>query len=248
MQTLAHTSHHSPSVPPAASTTTPNDTIPTLTYEIVKADDQDARIAALKLIADSVAQQRQTASRAIIFHPAIVATVVLLLALGTYYCEWTTLITTGMGVVMAGLLLVRLTTSPYISLAEEINFGWLSGANRDGGEGYGNGGGGSGGLSDPSKDRGTVGTKENPVHKRNGSDGNKNTDPIILVSKWGEEIMGALILRFVKKERKGYVRAYTVRLRYRKRGVGQGLLEEAARIVWSKGGRAVEFDENHASE
>ena len=214
-----------------------NDQIPTLTYEVVKADDQDARIAALKLIADSVAQQRQTAGRAIILNPAVAATLVLLIALAIQYFEWTALITTGMGVVMAGLLGVRLLTSPYISLAEEIDFRWLDGSNKEGD--------GSGGPSDPSKN-GSESGKE-VVHKRSGSDG-KNSDPIIIISKWGEEIMGALVLRFVKKERKGYVRAYTVRLRYRRKTVGEGLLEEAVKVVWGRGGRAVEFDENHASE
>ena len=214
-----------------------NDEIPTLTYEVVKSDDREARIAALKLIADSVAQQRQTAGRAIILNPIVIATVVLLVALATQYFEWTILITTGMGIIMAGLLGVRLLTSPYISLAEEINFGWLDGTNKDGE--------GSGGLSDPSKSSPESGKEV--MHKRAGSDG-KNSDPIIIISKWGEEIMGAVVLRFVKKERKGYVRAYTVRLRYRRKGVGEGLLEEAVRVIWSKGGRGLEFDDKHASE
>ena len=224
----------------------PTDGIPALTYEVVNPEDQDARIAALKLVADSVAQQRQTAGRAIIFNPAVMASVVLLIAVAAQYIDWTIMITTGMGVVMAGLLGVRLLTSPYISLAEEINFGWLNGTAKEGE--------GSGGLSDPSNG-GAAGAsgnnasneKELVAHKRTGSDG-KNGDPVIIISKWGEEIMGAVVLRFVKKERKGYVRAYTVRLKYRKKGVGEGLLEEAVRYVWGKGGRAVEFDAAHASK
>lgn len=215
----------------------PTDQIPALTYEVVKPEDQDARIAALKLVADSVAQQRQTAGRAIIFHPAVISAVVLLIALAAQYIDWTVMITTGMGVVMAGLLGVRLLTAHYISLAEEINFGWLNGTEKEGE--------GSGGLSDPSKSGNNSGKEV--VHKRTGSDG-KNADPVIIISKWGEEIMGAVVLRFVNKERKGYVRAYTVRLKYRRKGVGEGLLEEAVKYVWGKGGRAVEFDEAHASE
>ena len=219
-------------VPPAPPTTE----IPALTYEVAKPDDHDSRVAALKLIADSVAQQRQTAGRAIISNPAVMSTVVLLITLATQYVDWTTMITTGMGVIMAGLLGVRLLTSPYIALAEEINFGWLDGTGKEEG---------SGGLSDPSKNGNETGKEV--VHKRTGSEG-KNGDPIIIISKWGEEIMGTVVLRFMKKERKGYVRAYTVRLKYRKKGVGEGLLEEAVKYVWGKGGRAVEFEETHASE
>ena len=172
------------------------------------------------------------------------STVVAATAVAAQYIDWTIMITTGMGVIMALLLGVRLLTSGYIGLAEEVNFGWLDGTAKEGQ------GGGSGGLSDPGKYGSGSGSGEGGkevVHKRQASDG-KGGEPVVIVSKWGEEIMGTVVLRFVKKERKGYVRAYTVRLRYRRKGVGEGLLEEAVKYVWGKGGRAVEFEEGHASE
>ena len=83
--------------------------------------------------------------------------------------------------------------------------------------------------------------------RKNGGHG-KCEDPIVLVSRWGEEIIGALVLRVVKRERKGYVRAWTVEPSYRRKGIGSGLLEEAVRVAWGKGARCVIFEEGHASK
>ena len=83
--------------------------------------------------------------------------------------------------------------------------------------------------------------------RKNGGHG-KCEDPIVLVSRWGEEIIGALVLRVVKRERKGYVRAWTVESSYRRKGIGSGLLEEAVRVAWGKGARCVIFEEGHASK
>lgn len=74
-----------------------------------------------------------------------------------------------------------------------------------------------------------------------------NRDPLVVVSKWGDEVIGALVMRVVKRERKGYVSAWTVKLKYRNQGIGRGLLEEAAKVVWGKGGRGVVFEDNHAN-
>ena len=52
--------------------------VPTLTT--YAATDAAERVAALKLVADSVAQQRQAASRALLAHPASVGALGLLLA------------------------------------------------------------------------------------------------------------------------------------------------------------------------
>ena len=69
-----------------------------------------------------------------------------------------------------------------------------------------------------------------------------------MVTKWGEEIIGALVVRVSKRERKGYVRAWTVLRRYRGKGVGRGLLEQGvARVMGRTGVRGVEFEEEHAS-
>lgn len=77
--------------------------------------------------------------------------------------------------------------------------------------------------------------------------GGKKEEVLVLVTRWGEEIIGTVVVRVVKRERRGEVRAWTVGLRYRGRGVGRGLLEEAARAVWARGRRGMVFEAGHAS-
>jgi ribosomal protein S18 acetylase RimI-like enzyme len=186
--------------------------------------EEDDKVAALKLIADSIAQQRQQASRAIIFHPLTIAAYVLLLAVVSnfMYKERSDLgiaATTSAGITMACLIAVRGITGGYLNLAEEFN--WKFATNEDGEE------------------------------------------DIIIGSRYGEEIMGALILRLEKNGNgggkkktksakpggKGVVRAWTVRIKYRGKGVGTELLEEAVRITREKLGNSAEigFAAEHAN-
>ena len=82
-----------------------------------------------------------------------------------------------------------------------------------------------------------------------------------MVVRWGEEVIGALVLGWAdevgggrrgkgrgKKCGRGVVRAWTVRLKYRGKGVGEGLLEEAVRVCMERGAEGVEFADDHASE
>ncbi|KAF2103529.1 hypothetical protein NA57DRAFT_64025 [Rhizodiscina lignyota] len=176
------------------------------------AEFEDDKVAGLKLVADSVAQQRQTASRILIFHPLCLALFSVVLAIVTQWIYKTRsdlarVITTWAGLIMAYLLLVRFLTKDYLIYAEDINWDWLD-------------------------------------------------DDRILVTKFGEEIIGALVLGWVagdgrgsrrKRVGRGLIRAWTVRLRYRGKGVGTGLLEEAVGIVNEKGGDGIDFAEEHAN-
>ena len=83
------------------------------------------------------------------------------------------------------------------------------------------------------------------------------------MAKWGEEeIIGALVMRVMRKEKRCVVRAWTVKGRYRGNGVGRGLLEEGVRVAMGKGcvvaggwqdkeketgAGGMEFDEGHVS-
>ncbi|KAF2739065.1 hypothetical protein EJ04DRAFT_9343 [Polyplosphaeria fusca] len=81
-------------------------------------------------------------------------------------------------------------------------------------------------------------------------------DRLILV-KWGEDVIGALVLGWAdeatkkknprRRRGKAVVRAWTVKLKYRGKGVGEGLLEEAVKVAGERGADGIVFDEEHAN-
>lgn len=215
----AHNPYPSPaeatimSTEPTPAVQAPVDELPQLTT--YTAESEDDRVEGLRLVADSVAQQRQAASKMLIFHPLNLAAYFLVVAVLVRRMWHTTddlylLATTLGGITMAYLTAVRYVTGPYIALAEEINWEWLG------------------------EDR-------------------------LIVVKWGEEIIGALVLGWAdadaaKKPRgrrrrgKAIVRAWTVKLKYRGKGVGEGLLEEAVKVAGERGADGIVFERDHASE
>lgn len=178
------------------------------------------KVAALRLIANSVAQQRQAASRALISHPLPVAFAVLLLGLLAKYMAWPLLLTTSAGVVMALLVAVRGATGGYLVAAEQMGWAFMQGTEK--GDDADDGGRGKGKIID---------------------------ETVVLVTVWGEEVIGTVVMKVLKKERKALIRAWTVGLKYREKGVGKALLEEAVRLaITERGCKGVEFDKGHASE
>ncbi|KAL8761973.1 MAG: hypothetical protein Q9184_001959 [Pyrenodesmia sp. 2 TL-2023] len=253
------TSLSSPS--PSAS-----DPLPTLaTYPATTPSD---RTSALHLIADSIAQQRQLAAQALITHPYPFSITILLLGLLGHYLPLYTFITTAAGTIMALLLAVRYIASPYLTLAESINFNWLEGVNLPVGKKNKNRKGGHSRSSSTSSNSSTTGgnvepapssiavaaannksagrrSRNNSNSSRGGAQEIKDVENVVVVTKWGEdEIIGALVMRVLRKEQKAVVRAWTVKGRYRGHGVGRGLLEEGVRVAREKGcvGGGVEFD------
>jgi len=206
-------SDHQPLEPqqPAPSQQDPLAGVPTL--QTSATSDPSEKIAALKLVADSVAQQRQMASRVLIAHPANLAVLTVVLAIAANWLandasDWALVLVTWSGIVMSALVAIRFLTRRYIFLAEETEWaGWLG-------------------------------------------------EDQVLVAKWGDEVIGACVLEWVRDEGKGKrrksgrgeVRAWTVRLKYRGKGVGRGLLEEAVEVVNKRGGEGLDFAEGHASE
>ena len=206
-----------------APTSNPLDDIPPLTTGQLTAEAD--KIAALKLIADSIAQQRQLASRAVIFHPLTIAAYIGLVAIVSQLLyksknDLGILLTTVAGLTMACLVGVRGLTAGYIAKAESLN--WKFAQNEDG------------------------------------------DDDIIVGTRYGEDIIGALILRVErngsyspqrKKAKggktggKGVVRAWTTKMRYRGTGIGTDLLETAVRITREKLGNSAEigFAAEHAN-
>jgi ribosomal protein S18 acetylase RimI-like enzyme len=194
-------------------------------------------VDALRLIADSIAQQRQTASRSLIFHPLNVSVFLAALAVVAQYIykgnqgnfvDMMFIGTTWAACVMVGLVTVRKFASEYLPIAEERGtWRWLDGGDDVDGKA-----------------------------KKVGED-------VVVVSRFGEEIIGALLLRFVTTEEeekgggrktrgrkgaeKGLIRAWTVKLRYRGKGIGAALLEEAVKICMEKGVEDIAFADDHAN-
>ncbi|ESZ90932.1 hypothetical protein SBOR_8678 [Sclerotinia borealis F-4128] len=201
----------------------PLDGVPSLTTTVLDAEDD--KIKALKLVADSIAQQRQIAAQAVIFHPLTLTLYALVIGIVTKWQYRDTsdlglLGTTLAGVTMACLVAVRAATAGYLHTAEEFNWNF---AKNDEGE-----------------------------------------EDIIIGSRYGEELIGALILRIERaphlnglpkkgksgrKGGKGVVRAWTTRVRYRGTGVGTEMLEEALRETRGKLGNSAEvgFAKEHAN-
>lgn len=79
----------------------------------------------------------------------------------------------------------------------------------------------------------------------------------VLVTKFGDEVIGAVVVDWIsgessrqkrKKAWRGEIRAWTVRLKYRGKGVGAALLEDAVKEARKKSAESLEFAEDHASE
>jgi GNAT superfamily N-acetyltransferase len=83
-------------------------------------------------------------------------------------------------------------------------------------------------------------------------------DDRLIVVKWGEDVIGSLVLGWAdndaakkrgrRRRGKAVVRAWTVKLKYRGKGVGEGLLEEAVRVAGERGADGILFDADHASK
>lgn len=164
---------------------------------------------ALKLVVDSVAQQRQTASRALIFHPVALSIFTAVVAIAHYGAnvgkDITTMITIYPGIVITYLVAIRYFTSSYIRIAEETDWlDWL---------------------------------KSNDV------------EDSIIGARFGEEIIGAVVLRLNKSDNTALIRGWTTKSRYRRRGLGGDVLRESIKIAKRALGRdcTVEFADDHAN-
>jgi hypothetical protein len=202
--------------------TNPLDEIPPLTTTALTTEAD--KVAALRLIADSIAQQRQLASRAILFHPLIIAAYIGILAIASQVLYKSStdiglLLTTGAGITMMVLVAVRGITRGYVDFAESLNWNWAK--NEDGEEDI---------IIGSRYGENIIGTAVLRLERNGHGSGKKKTKN----SKTGG---------------KGLVRAWTTKLRYRGTGIGTELLEEAVRITREKLGSSAEigFAVEHAN-
>ncbi|EED20892.1 GNAT family acetyltransferase, putative [Talaromyces stipitatus ATCC 10500] len=163
------------------------------------------RVNALRLIADSVAQQRQEASRAIITHPITIATVLALCAVFSHYIgDLATIVITTAGCLMAGMSGVGYLTYGYLELAERTGtWSFLR------------------------------------------ADENTDKEDILIVTKYGDDIIGALVLRLVVVG--GNKKSPKFKARYRNKTFGTALLEEAIALGRKNGWEGPEFAPDHAN-
>lgn len=103
--------------------------LPELVIDVLH--DPQAKRDALKLVVDSVAQQRQTASRILIFHPYCLALLVAAGSVAAYFVrdkDLGVLLLSGGSLIIIYLSTIRYLTSPYISKAEDTDWEkWLHG-------------------------------------------------------------------------------------------------------------------------
>ncbi|KAH7031084.1 uncharacterized protein B0I36DRAFT_374118 [Microdochium trichocladiopsis] len=229
------------------------DDLPPLSIGILDAHDDKAD--ALDLVADSIAQQRQSAYRYLALHPCLLASLTACLAATQQFsrhCDLATSLVLHSSVVTAYLLGIRFLTSHYARLAAGLRWSWLlvsSGA-ADGSSGSGD---------------------------ENSNYGEEDT---MIGVRFRSELIGALVLRlevptfatgFTKRHHrarnnstqlrrvggngsgfytgKGVIRAWTIKTKYRNQGVGSDLLHEAVRVTRERCGKdaAVGFASQHAN-
>ena len=175
-----------------------------------KTEDEEEKIAALKLVADSVAQMRQAANSALIYHPLNMTIAVAVLSLMARFMfdrryDVVSIGTTCSGLIMVCLALCRYATQGYILAAEGIDWEWLGSAD-------------------------------------------------VIVTKFGDEIIGTVMIDWLsddprqkrKRPSRGEIKGWAVRLKYRRKGVGSALIEEAVKECRKKGAEMIEFSEDHA--
>ncbi|KAB8260304.1 hypothetical protein BDV32DRAFT_149530 [Aspergillus pseudonomiae] len=159
----------------------PNQNLPHLTTTLAHTIPEE--ITSLHLISDSIAQQRQTASRAILFHPltlTLLTLTILLLSQHLYQTppDWPLLLTTSTGSIATILLFTRYTTRGYLDEAERIGtWRWLYSNNHQS-------------NSNPPPSHHQYRTSKDPETSARDRD-------LILISKFGDKIIGTLVLRAV---------------------------------------------------
>lgn len=219
--------------------TTSEPEIPELTYTIATTEDE--KVDALRLVADTIAQQRQIASMAVIFHPACFAPFLGVFSALAYRGRndiGTTLIFLT-GIVVAYLAAIQYYTYHYLERAETFN--WKA-------------------FITPPASSSAVTEKAGKKAQKEQQEQQPEQDTI-MVARYGDKIIAALVLRLTKakgssssssknssKGGRAEIRAWATRLRYRNTGVGGDMLRDAVALARSTLGTAatIEFSDPHA--
>ncbi|KAH7328301.1 hypothetical protein B0I35DRAFT_417092 [Stachybotrys elegans] len=190
------------------------DDIPPLYLEPLESEED--KVAGLRLVADSVAQMSQQASRSLVFHPLCLGALTASLA-AAYHYGYKPQKDVGMGIVLfcgivaSYLSAIRYVASSYIHQAEKIGWSWLQNEN---------------GYQDiligarfDSKIVGALVLKLEPNLTVSGKKKGRNS-----MNRGGQAV----------------IRAWTTHLKYRSQGVGRDLLWEAVRVAKERCGKDTE--------
>lgn len=222
-----HTSTLGPPSPSPLATNpplAPLDDIPPLSLDILTTDDD--KIDALRLVADSVAQQRQQASFTLVKHPVLLGSLGVLLG-GVYQYafihrgqDFGTALMLASGLIMTYLVAIRFVASGYIQAAEALRWDWL--------------------VAEDGEEDVVIGTRF----------GQDLIGALVLRLEPNPALAGKKKNRSLSlKGGKGVIRAWTTKLRYRGQGVGEDMLREAVRVTRERCGKDAEigFAKEHAN-
>ncbi|EED23282.1 conserved hypothetical protein [Talaromyces stipitatus ATCC 10500] len=248
-----------PPSPTDTSTTSTTHSFPAPTTWTYHASTEDDRRAALKLIAESIREQRSLAIRSILLHPAVLTvtfllfTVLIRCVLHAPQKRAPVACCIGAGILIIALLAAERATRKYVTLASTVGDStWL----REG-------------LyqqqqqppqQQQQRNNHNNGTAGGSKHHHSHSHSHHNSMPLedeILVTKDHDEVVGALVLRTARTNAlssgapsangmralrhrhsnsstsgrlTGVIRAWTVKSTHRQRGLGLSLLESAVSI------------------
>ncbi|OAQ96450.1 hypothetical protein LLEC1_00983 [Akanthomyces lecanii] len=189
--------------------------IPELTYTVAQTTEE--KRDALRLVADTIAQQRQVASTSIIFHPAVLAPFLAVLA-GLVYRSGRDLVGAVIlvsGVIVAYLASVQYYTYFYLQRAE--NFNWRN-------------------FITPSADKPEQ--QDTVMFARYGD----NIIATVVLRLDGAKNSSKKALPLRGKGSTARIRAWATRLRYRGTGIGGDMLREAVAFARSSLGPAADIE------
>jgi hypothetical protein len=214
--------------------------------------DREDLIAALKLIAESIAQQRQVVARSIIHHWLswiMMGSVFAGIVWGIYNdsSDYGRIILTCTGAVMAALLLIRSSMAGYLDLAENTGtWKWLFGPDE------------SDNIRRAEKWRNNELLRS---HKRD----HERTFDVVVIVRYQTVIIATLVMRVVRcddsnttfdmpnvaqqppmgQNYAAFIRALTVAYRYRYIGLGSALLRVAVMMCEENNWKSIEFADRH---
>lgn len=225
------------------------DDIPPLTLGVLS--ERTSKVDALKLVADSIAQQRQISSRSLVSHPLNLAG--LIAAFGVAYrinpnLDLGMTLSLVSGIIMTYLMTIRYFSAQYIPMAEGLKWDWLlpngGGEDADPEEEGDTVIGARFGeemigalvlrLVPASADQGSTATAAAAASPASAASRKKNNS-----RSSSNNLKGG----------HGVIRAWTTKLRYRRRGVGGDLLQEAVQVTRERCGKdaTLRFAQDHAN-